>query len=122
MNCLTSCLETNKLCKDVNVTDVMEFVTVRAQVVIVDDNNSNIITLAEQAKKRTYSGYAAASFAQSKIGHLYTTNHAIGEGPTYYDCTGLVFAAWRSAGHTDIPKGTEILFSLPLSFSHTHIN
>lgn len=43
--------------------------------------------------------YGAANFERSKLGHPYTHDHSKAFGPTYYDCTGLVYSAWASVGY-----------------------
>lgn len=115
INCLMKCLATNENCKDANVTDIMEFVTVRAR--IIQANDEDILQVVVKTSNgsedllasRRYAGYAAAAFAKSKIGYPYTTNHADGFGPSHYDCTGLVYSAWKHAGFTDVPTGIRVV-------------
>jgi hypothetical protein len=100
MNCLVKCLAVHENCTDVNVTDVMDFVTTRYSDVPYEisgplpvGDNSSIST------PLTYPGYQAANFERSKLGHPYTHDHSVAFGPRYYDCTGLVYCAWASAGY-----------------------
>lgn len=41
---------------------------------------------------------AAVSFAMSKVGHPYSETMHLRLGPTYYDCSGLVYEAYLSVG------------------------
>jgi len=43
------------------------------------------------------------SFFESKVGHPYSEDLSLRLGPTYYDCSGLLWAAAQSVG-IDIPK------------------
>lgn len=103
MECLRFCLNSTAACANVNHSEIWEFVKYGYEEVPepgelegLDPENATVLQRAVIA----YAGYAAARFAVSKLGKPYTHNHNVAFGPTYYDCTGLVYSAWKKAGKT----------------------
>ncbi|MGX4695446.1 C40 family peptidase [Streptomyces sp. JNUCC 63] len=56
---------------------------------------------------QTSAGAVAVAYARSKIGAHY---HWRATGPTVFDCSGLVYAAWRKAGVT-LPRTAKAMWN-----------
>ncbi|WP_433448949.1 NlpC/P60 family protein [Streptomyces sp. CA-142005] len=74
---------------------------------------------AKSSTSQTTRGAVAVAYARSKIGSHYRWGAT---GPNVFDCSGLVYAAWRHAGVT-LPRTTdEMWHHLPrVSMSHLRV-
>lgn len=73
----------------------------KATVVITSTIAASVIAMAPaSATASTAKAKHSVSYAMSKRNHRYEYGKA---GPTYFDCSGLTYASWKSAG-VSIPR------------------